>query len=280
MQSLKLTPMTLSVALLAGCGGSEVDTSPTPLATMVDERAGGGGVASYITSENLTGLIYHPHSIQNEIDDFNEDGQSSSTVGIDLSQSSDAFGPQVPNLTYALGPMLIEDSDQMRRSEQGDRFFDQEQNTLLTFQEIYGDEITGANGVYATQGPAVSNAPYTGTFAYEGAQFFQSDGSTYQGIGTFDLSINFNDSTFVYSGTSQGVIEGFESDQIVAAEGQLNSASGIFTSENATIDIGATTTPAELTGILHGNGATAVTGLFTSTEPQPNMIGAFIGSKQ
>ena len=88
MQSLKLTPMTLSVALLAGCGGSEVDTSPTPLATMVDERAGGGGVASYITSENLTGLIYHPHSIQNEIDDFNEDGQSSSTVGIDMSQSS------------------------------------------------------------------------------------------------------------------------------------------------------------------------------------------------
>ena len=278
MQSIKFTPLTLSVAILAGCGGSEVDTPPTPLATMVKERTGGGGVASYITSENLTGLIYHPHSIQNEINDFNEDGQSSITVGIDLSQRPD-FGPQVPNLTYVDGPMLIEDSDPLRRNENAESFVDENQNTLVTFQEIYGDEITGANGVYSTQGPAVSNTPTAGSFAYAGAQFFQSDGSPFQGIGTFDLTINFDDSTFVYSGTSEDLSD-FLADQIVVANGQLDTASGIFESDNATIDIGAASNAAELTGILHGNGATAVTGLFTSTEPQPNMIGAFIGSKQ
>ena len=117
MQSMKFTPLILFVALLAGCGGSEVDTPPTPLATLVKQSAEGAGIAAYITSENLTGLVYNPHSIQNEINDFNADGQSSSTVGIDLSQSSNN-GPEIANLTYAYGPMLIEDSIPMDKSEE------------------------------------------------------------------------------------------------------------------------------------------------------------------
>ena len=281
MQSIKFTPVALSVAILAGCGGSEVDTPPTPLATMVKERAGGGGVAAYITSENLTGLVYNPHSIQNEINDFNADGQSSSTVGIDLSQSSNN-GPQVANLTYASGPMLIEDSIPMDKSESAEVFFDDEQNTLVTFQEIYvaGAGTSFSNGVYTTQGPVVSNVPNAGSFNYDGTQFFQgTPGSPFQGVGEFDLTINFDEDTFEYNGTSVGFTEEIDN-QVVTASGQLDTSSGVFESDNATLEFGTTTHDAELTGILHGNGATAVTGIFTSTEPQPSMIGAFIGAKQ
>lgn len=282
MQSMKFTPLTLFVALLAGCGGSEVYTPPTPLATLVKESAEGAGIAAYITSENLTGLVYNPHSIQNEINDFNADGQSSSTVGIDMSQSSNINGPEVANLTFARGPMLIEDSIPMDKSESAEVFFDEEQNTLVTFQEIYvaGAGTIFSNGVYTTQGPAVSNVPSTGSFNYDGTQFFQgSPGSPYQGVGEFDLTINFDDDTFEYDGTSVGFTEEID-DQVVTASGQLDTSSGVFESDIATLEFGTTTHDAELTGILHGNGATAVTGIFTSTEPQPSMIGAFIGAKQ
>jgi len=92
-----------------------------------------------------------------------------------------------------------------------------------------------------------------------------------QELGSFNLIANFNANSYNFSGTT--------ANNSLAGSGSFDLQAGTFTSESFTATTNGTVRGATVHGLLHGNGATAVSGVFHTNENSPTHAGGFYGRR-
>ena len=125
---------------------------------------------------------------------------------------------------------------------------------------------------YLTGGEALSNLP-SGRFTYRGDQMIKSyqSSSGINQVGTAEISIDFDNKTFAYTGQTQTTS--------LTGSGILEPSQGRFTDASATLNVGTQQYDATIHGLLNGNGASSATGVIHSNESTPRYGGAFVTQK-
>ena len=128
-----------------------------------------------------------------------------------------------------------------------------------------------ANMLLAT-GVAYTQAP-SGNYTYSGTQIAGPRGNfnTSPSVGSFDLSANFDTSSFSYSGVS--------SNYSLSGSGYINKGNGQLSSSNMNFQTGGSNRTATLNGLLHGSSAQGVSGVFYTNESNPAFAGGFSGTR-
>ena len=132
-------------------------------------------------------------------------------------------------------------------------------------------EIPNLATMVLASGPSYKTAP-SGNYTYTGnwGMAARNSGSVGE-MGSFELIADFNNNSFSYVGaTDNSGLTG--SGYINTGNGQLSSASMTFSNDG---DIRTAT----LNGLLHGNSAEGVSGVFHTNESNPNYAGAFSGTR-
>jgi hypothetical protein len=138
---------------------------------------------------------------------------------------------------------------------------------------LFFEMPAGMNDVSMVTGPPYRNVP-SGEFTYFGTQMSTPRNTIAPGSdGRFALVADFDNRAFGYYGTS-GNLE-------VAGGGALDTSNGRFASSTMSMTTSNTTYIGRMYGLLHGNGATATSGVFYSCVScfSPAYTGAFVGSK-
>jgi len=115
-------------------------------------------------------------------------------------------------------------------------------------------------------GTPVGNHTFTGPMSMGARGVVAS-----QELGSFTLIADFNANSYNFSGTT--------ANNSLAGSGSFDLQAGTFTSESFTATTNGTVRGATVHGLLHGNGATAVSGLFHTNENSPTHAGGFYGRR-
>ena len=142
--------------------------------------------------------------------------------------------------------------------------------------------LFAVSDLFVAGGKAQSGAP-SGIYAYEGV-FVSAIGTTLGAVreGRFDLSANFTDGTFTFTGTTTDS-DGDQNSRLVvttggsvtASTGVLTATTGAYTEGTGTDDSAGLAT--RLDARLYGSGGTGVAGLFTTTAGT-KYVGGFAGA--
>ena len=143
--------------------------------------------------------------------------------------------------------------------------------------------IIAAGGAAFTHTGTASAGDVTGIYTYEGAQSLAELNSTYASpvFGGFSLTLDFDNENATYTG--QAITIGLAPDQVTAtlsaASTDLSLAPDLGTlSGAASLAVGGASIPAVIRARLHGDYATAVSGVFATTGSSGDQYaGGFVG---
>ena len=143
--------------------------------------------------------------------------------------------------------------------------------------------VEGANRLIAAGGTALSNPPQSGAYVWEGVYLIAPAAaltSTTQGRFRLETTFSASDSvTFSFTGATRATGVAISGSRLSAA-GSVTKATGVFSSSASGFDLDLAETlniDGKLEGTLHGDGATAVSGAFVTTDTGTRYAGGFVG---
>lgn len=258
---MKTAVLSLSaIALLTACGGSGDGSSSNPVAappTVLSTFGDGAGVARATATEN--GVTVVGHIMAADIGNYELDY----SVAFDASglsfQGSNAYGNSYDGYVTVNGSPLY----------------------LWIFEDNSGEVVMAyAANQYENRalvgGELVSNIP-SGTYIYNGTNVIGLRDGSYFEDGTFAMNVNFTAGTASLTGSTA-------SSTIGGTGIAVNTSTGNFSGTNLTLSandgVNTYNLPAAIHGSFHGNGATAVTGLYYDTfSSTPVIAGGVVGTR-
>ncbi len=249
-----------AIALLTACGGSGDGGSSNPVApppTVLSIFGDGAGVARATATENGFTLVVHVMAA--DIRNYSY----ANSVAVDLSgltfQGSNAYGYSEDGYVTANGVPLY--------------YWIFTDNSGEVFMGYISSDYENRSFV---GGDMVSNIP-TGTYMYNGTNLIGDRDGTYFESGTFAMNVNFSAGTAALTGST-------ENSTIGGTGISVNRITGNFSGSNLTLNwddgVDVYNLPATIHGSFHGNGATAVSGLYYETSSStPVIAGAVVGTR-
>jgi hypothetical protein len=258
---LRAIPVVALVTSLSACGGSSdgsaVNPVPTPTpsnAQVLKTFANGDGVARTAVSNDGFADIANVvvGDVQNTVALINQTG-----------------------LTITTETSTVVSTDVLGSYYQGTSRINGELVNVTEFYDVSGDSwIIAADNARTSAlfagGTQVSNIP-AGSYTYTGANVIGNrDGSAAE-TGTFEMLVNFPNST--------ASILGATATTAISGNMSVNNQTGTFSGDNMLLSTGFGPASATILGNFHGNGATAVSGVYYDNLPNPVVAGAIAGSR-
>lgn len=259
----RVIPIVVLLTGLAACGGSSDGSSVNPVQPPALPNAevlntfenGSGVIRSTLTvdgQEQIANAIVS--NAKGFVDEINKNGLKIDTVSFE-SGVSDGYG------TFYTGTSTING----------------EQVTVFEVSNKRGPSWIILAGSDATRsviagGAKVSNIPI-GSYVYQGTNVVTRSGVEPE-TGTFRMGVNFTTGTADIDGSTTGT-----TGTTIIGDMTVNNKTGTFAGDNLLLMDGLDSTSATIQGNFHGNGATAVSGVYHDNSPEPVIAGAIAGSR-
>lgn len=254
---LAITALVVS-SLTTACGGGSDADSPADRATAVPLRAfaDGSGIG------RQGSLLFYVPDLGESVKAANE----SDGTGNGLSLPDDSNLPvvaQYPVANLRRGVATFE-GDTFNVAVLADKRSDE---LAAAFIELPGAaDIVVVGGLPLTGMPNSGSHRYTGTHSASERSFLAP-----AQIGAFTLDVNFSARTFVFSGQTATFR--------ATASGSIDATTGLFASASVTVMAEGRSYVGHLYGLLHGQGAGAVTGIIVTDDFQADYSAAFLGMR-
>lgn len=255
----KLIIVAPGLAFLAACGGGSTGSVSFQTLSLANHQE---GLARGITDTGEEALIYSP-----QINEF--------VTAANAANSSD-----IANVTASDFPVTSINGNVRIRS--GTMSSDGITLNVTTVEDLRTTDAAAVfiemparfNDISMVTGTAYSNAP-SGTYTYNGTQTLTGHQRIApEIIGNFSMTADFAQENFQYNGSSGR--------WNVSGSGVLDTVNGRFASSDLVISsesqFSSFSYTADMHGLMHGNGANAVSGIFHTGGSSP-ITGAFVGSK-
>lgn len=143
---------------------------------------------------------------------------------------------------------------------------DNEQENAMAYFSAGNELFVFAGGAQATNLPS-------GLYTYRGTNVVGARDTDWLELGTFTMDVDFTNGLASINANSDTTI-------LTGNNISINTADGTFSNSNLTLEdtFYETTASTSIEGSFTGNGATGVTGVYTTTEEEP-VVGAIVGRR-